>query len=171
MQQSITAILSITELFDNLTETQLELVASICEAGTYDLGQVLVKEHDSSDEMYVIARGGVEVIMDPAFVGAVENSSDVEPIALTELRQGQVFGEVALVDQGIRSATIRVSQNNTHLLRIPRERIMLLCDTYPELGYKLMKNVAADLAFKIRSTDLTVRQYQLLLSQSKRSAS
>ena len=30
-----------------------------------------------------------------------------------------------------------------------------------------MKNVAADLAFKIRNTDLTVRQYQLLLSQSK----
>lgn len=171
MQQSVTAILSITELFDNLTETQLELVASICETGTYDLGKVLVKEHDSSDEMYVIARGGVEVVMDPAFVGAENDSTDVEPIALTELRQGQVFGEVALVDQGIRSATIRVSQDNTHLLRIPRERLMLLCDTYPELGYKLMKNVAADLAFKIRNTDLTVRQYQLLLSQSKRSAS
>ncbi|KAA3658613.1 MAG: cyclic nucleotide-binding domain-containing protein [Chloroflexi bacterium] len=171
MQQSTIAILSITELFDNLTKTQLELVASICEAGTHDPGTVLVKEHDSSDDMYVIARGGVEVLMDPSFVGAEVDDSDVKLVVLTELRQGQVFGEVALVDQGIRSATIRVSQNNTHLLRIPRDRLMLLCDTYPELGYKLMKNVAADLAFKIRSTDLTVRQYQLLLSQSKRSAS
>ncbi len=171
MQQSITAILSITELFDNLTETQLELVASICETGTHDPGTVLVKEHDSSDDMYIIARGGVEVLMDPGFVGAEVDNDNVEPVVLTELRQGQVFGEVALVDQGIRSATIRVSQNNTHLLRIPRERLMLLCDTYPELGYKLMKNVAADLAFKIRNTDLTVHQYQLLLSQSKRSAS
>ena len=171
MQQSITAILSITELFDNLTETQLELVASICESSSYNSGIVLVKEHDSSDEMYVIARGGVQVLMDPAFVGGKVDSEEVEPAVLTELRQGQVFGEVALVDQGIRSATIRVSQDNTHVLRIPRDRLMLLCDTYPELGYKLMKNVAADLAFKIRSTDLTIRQYQLLLSQSKRSAS
>jgi len=171
MQQSITAILSITELFDNLAETQLELVAAICETGTYDSGELLVIEHESSDEMYVIARGGVEVLMDPAFVGAEVGGEQVEPVALTELRQGQVFGEVALVDQGIRSATIRVSQDNTHLLRIPRDRLMLLCDTYPELGYKIMRNVAADLAFKIRSTDLTVRQYQLLLSQSKRSAS
>lgn len=171
MQQSITAILSITELFDNLTETQLELVAAICEAGTYKPGTVLVKEHDSSDDMYVIARGGVEVLMDPGFVGAEVDGDNVESVVLTELRQGQVFGEVALVDRGIRSATIRVSQQNTHLLRIPRDRLMLLCDTYPELGYKFMKNVAADLAFKIRSTDLTVRQYQLLLSQSKRSAS
>jgi hypothetical protein len=40
---------------------------------------------------------------------------------------------------------------------------MLLCDTYPELGYKLMKNLAADLALKMRNTDLTVRNYQLML--------
>jgi CRP/FNR family transcriptional regulator, cyclic AMP receptor protein len=168
MQQSITSVLSLTELFDNLTETQLELVAAICEPGTYNVGDVLVEEHDSSDEMYVIARGEVEVLMDPAFVGGEIESGNIEPVVLTELRQGQVFGEVALVDQGIRSATIRVSQDQTQLLRIPRERVMLLCDTYPELGYKIMKNVAADLAFKIRNTDLTVRQYQLLLSQSKR---
>ena len=43
---------------------------------------------------------------------------------------------------------------------------MLLCDTYPELGYKIMRNLAADLALKIRKTDLTIRQYQLLLSGS-----
>ena len=57
------------------------------------------------------------------------------------------------------------------LLRIARKRLMQLCDTYPELGYKLMKNLAADLAFKIRNTDLTIRQYQLMLSQSKLDAS
>jgi hypothetical protein len=44
---------------------------------------------------------------------------------------------------------------------------MQLCNTYTDLGYKLMKNLAADLAFKIRNTDLTIRQYQLMLSQTK----
>ena len=163
MQQSITAILSLTDIFDNLSPTQLELVASICESDTYNKGDVLLTENESSTELYVIGRGGVEVLMNPSFVGA--EAPKQESVVLTELRQGQVFGEVALVDEGIRSATIRVSQNNSLLLRIPRDRLMLLCDTYPELGYKLMKNVAADLAFKIRNTDLTVRQYQLMLSQ------
>jgi len=169
MQQSIAAILSLTDIFDNLTPTQLELVASICEPGTYNEGDILLTENESSTELYVIARGEVEVLMNPSFVDAAP--AEHELVALTELRQGQVFGEVALVDQGIRSATIRVSQNNTLLLRIPRDRLMLLCDTYPELGYKLMKNVAADLAFKIRNTDLTVRQYQLMLSQRKHNSS
>ena len=91
----------------------------------------------------------------------------MEPAVLTELREGQVFGEVALVDQGLRSATVRVNRTNTLLLRIERERLMRLCDTYPELGYKIMKNLAADLAMKIRNTGLTFRQHQLLLSQTE----
>ena len=77
-------------------------------------------------------------------------------------------GEVALVDQGTRSATVRVNRDDTYLLKISRQRLMLLCDTYPELGYKLMKNLAADLAFKIRNTYLTVRQLQLMLTQSNK---
>jgi len=169
MQQSITAILSITEIFDNLTTTQLELVATVCEAETYNQGDILLQENESSTELYVIARGVVEIMMNPSFVGTEQDK--YEPVVITELRQGQVFGEVALVDQGIRSATARVGQDNTKVLRILRDRLMFLCDTYPDLGYKIMKNVAADLAFKIRNTDLTVRQYQLMLSQKKQDES
>lgn len=165
MQQSITAILSVTEIFDNLTDTQLELVTSVCEAISGNQGDILFEENDSTTELYVIARGGVEILMNPSLVGVVEET--LEPIVIVELRQGQVLGEVALVDEGIRSATARISQDNTMLLKIERDRLMFLCDTYPDLGYKIMKNVAADLAFKIRNTDLTVRQYQLMLSQSK----
>ncbi len=169
MQQSISAILSVTDIFDTFTETQLQLVAALCESQTYQTGDILLRENDQTTEMYVIARGGVEVIMNPTFVS--NDVTEGEMVVLTELRQGQVFGEVALVDQGMRSATIRVSQAHTVLLRIARKRLMQLCDTYPELGYKLMKNLAADLAFKIRNTDLTIRQYQLMLSQSKLDAS
>ena len=164
--KDIVTILSVTDIFDTLTPAQLELIASICVPGNYHTGYVLLEENENSDELYIIARGGVEILMNPGFVGEKQDQQ-LEPVALTELRQGQVFGEVALVDQGLRSATARISQDNTQLLSIPRDRFMLLCDTYPELGYKVMKNLAADLAFKIRNTDLTIRQYQLLLSQSK----
>jgi len=163
MKRSIAATLSLTEIFDNLSSTQLELVASICEAASLDKGQVLFSENEGSDEMYVIAQGAVQVLMNP---GAISLDTDLEPVLLTELQQGQVVGEVALVDQGLRSATIKASQEDTQVLRLPRERLMLLCDTYPELGYKIMRNLAADLALKIRKTDLTIRQYQLLLSGS-----
>lgn len=35
---------------------------------------------------------------------------------------------------------------------------MLLCDTYPQLGYRLMRNLAIDLAMKIRNADLNIRE-------------
>jgi CRP-like cAMP-binding protein len=164
-QPSITAILSQTEIFEGLSRVQYELVTYICEPAKYDKGRILVRENERSDDMYVIGQGGVEVLMDPGLVDTPSGSSKLKPTVLTELREGQAFGEVALVDQGLRSATVRVSRNKTLLLRIERERLMLLCDTYPELGYKIMKNLAADLAMKIRNTGLTFRQHQLLLSQ------
>jgi CRP-like cAMP-binding protein len=81
------------------------------------------------------------------------------PQTIATLRRGQSFGEVALVDQGLRSASARCAQHNTRLLVIPRAKLMLLCDTYPQLGYRLMRNLAADLAMKIRNTDLQVREH------------
>jgi CRP/FNR family transcriptional regulator, cyclic AMP receptor protein len=163
MQQSISATLSLTEMFDNLTATQLELVASICEPVSLSDQNIVFRENDNSDELYVIGRGAVKILVNPGFVGSGEEIH--EPVVIAELRQGQIIGEVALVDQGLRTATVKVGQDGTYLLRIPRNRLMLLCDTYPELGYKIMKNLAADLALKMRNTDLTVRQYQLMLSR------
>lgn len=162
MKRSIAATLSLTDMFDDLSSAQLELVASNCERVNLQEGEVLFSENESSDEMYVIAQGAVEVLMNP---GAIRKEAEMEPVVLTELQQGQIVGEVALVDQGLRSATIRASQSDTEVLRLPRERLILLCDTYPELGYKIMRSLAADLALKIRNTDLTIRQYQLMLSE------
>ena len=162
MQPSVRTILATTEIFDNLSDAQLTLVAALCTPVTYGRGHVVLSENEASDEMYVIGRGGVEVLVNPGAVGDL-GQQRLEPVVLTELRQGQVVGEVALVDQGVRSATIRVSRDDTLLLRLRRDQLMRLGETYPVLGFKLMRNLAAELATKIRNTDWLVRQYQLQL--------
>lgn len=163
MQPSVRTILTTTEIFDNFNDAQLTLVAALCTPVTYNQGHVLLSENEQSDDMYIIGRGGVEVLVNPSAVGAAGVREPEAPIVLTELRQGQVVGEVALVDQGVRSATIRVSRDDTLLLRLRRDQLMRLCETYPVLGYKLMRNLASELATKIRNTDWLVRQYQLRL--------
>src|SRR5690606_39592509 len=100
MQPSVRTILSTTEIFDNFNDAQLTLVAALCTPVTYNQGHVLLTENDQSDDMYIIGRGGVEVMVNPATVGVAEAPDPIEPVVLTELRQGQVVGEVALVDQG-----------------------------------------------------------------------
>lgn len=160
---SVVSVLKQADIFDELTTTQLELVASICSERHYQAGDVIFEENTPGDELYIIASGEVEIRVDPALIGAEGASAHT----IATLRRGQSFGEVSLVDQGLRSASARCSQQDTHLVVIPREKIMLLCDTYPQLGYRLMRNLAADLAMKIRHTDLQVRE-QLTWSQEKK---
>lgn len=152
---SVVNVLKQADIFDELTNTQLELIGSICSERHYQAGDIIFEENTPGEELYVIATGEVEIQVDPSLIGKdIRGGSHT----IATLRRGQSFGEVALVDQGLRSAGARCSQQDTHLIVIPRDKLMLLCDTYPQLGYRLMRNLAADLAMKIRHTDLQVRE-------------
>lgn len=154
-----------SDIFYQFTPTQLELVANICQETAYQKGDVIFKENTSSKELYVIAQGEVDIVVDPGLVGAADGAKEGRVIAT--LRRGQSFGEVALVDEGLRSASARAAQNDTRLLIIQRDKLIMLCDMYPPLGYRLMYNLAADLAMKVRNTDLRIREQLLYKPQGK----
>jgi CRP-like cAMP-binding protein len=164
---SLASIFKQTDIFYDLSPTQLELVAAICQERRCSMGDVIFEENTTSDELYIIVQGEVDIQVDPTLVGDV-NAKSTGPVTIATLRRGQSFGEIALVDQGLRSATARTAANNTMLLVIPRDKLITLCDTYPQLGYRLMRNLAADLALKIRSTDLLIRE-ELLYADRRRS--
>ena len=155
-------ILRRTDIFYDLTGPQLEMLASICEERVVRLGDIVFEENSQGDEMFVIARGAVEVLVDPSIVGGPgAKKRGSMPVTIATLRSGQTFGEIALVDQGLRTASARCAETETQLLAIQRNKFMKLCDTYPEMGYRVMRNIAADLSFKIRGSDLAIRE-QLL---------
>jgi len=154
-------ILRQTDIFYDLTEPQVEMVAGLCSEATYKLDETIFEENSASDELYVIASGEVDILVNPALVQSSATRQSARPLTIVTLRRGQTFGEIALVDQGLRSASARCASKKAHVLVIDSERLLKLCDSYPDLGYRLMRNIAADLAFKIRGTDLAIRE-QLL---------
>jgi CRP-like cAMP-binding protein len=158
---TITSVLKQADIFYELTNTQLELVASICQEQVFQQDDLVFAENTPGNALYIIAEGEIDIQVDPALIGG---STTLGLQTIATLRRGQSFGEVALVDEGVRSAAARCTQPNTHLMIIPREKLMLLCDTYPQLGYRLMRNLAADLAMKIRNTDLQVREHLIWAS-------
>jgi CRP-like cAMP-binding protein len=151
-------ILRRTEIFYDFTEPQLEMVASLCDEVAPDKGEIIFEENSAGDELYVIASGEVEIRVSPGVIQSSTGEPASGPLTVATLRQGQTFGEIALVDEGLRSASARCATHRTRLLSITRERLLKLCDSYPDLGYRLMHNIAADLAFKIRGTDLIIRE-------------
>ena len=151
-------ILREVDIFQDLSESQLERIAQIGEERVSQIGAVIFEENTASDELYIITDGMVDIRVDPSILGI---PSQAGPTTITTLRRGQVFGEVALVDQGLRSASARCAANNTNLLIIKRDDLIALCDQDFQMGYVLMRSIAADLSFKIRSADLMIRE-QLL---------
>ena len=149
-----------TDLFYNLSQMQLEMVESLCEEVIFQQGEVVIAENSHDKELYIILRGDAEVLINPGLVSPMQAvSAKMQKIA--SLSRGQSFGEIALVDEGARTATVRTTGKETLMLKISRDRLLLLCTTYPELGYKIMYNLAVDLANKIRNTDLRMRETML----------
>ncbi len=152
-----------TDIFYQFTQTQLELVANLCQEKSFGPGEVIFEENNSSKELYIIVQGEVDILVNP---GIVSQKGSAEKVVITVMRRGQSFGEIAVVDEGLRSASAQARNKGAVLLVIPRDKLIMLCETYPQLGYRLMFNLAADLAMKIRNSDLRVRE-KILYGQQK----
>ena len=152
-------ILRQADIFYDLSQPQLEMIAACCTEIKPKAGETIFEENSAGDEMYIVASGEVDILVNPAVIRATAAGESSHPLAIATIRRGQTFGEIALVDQGLRSASACCASKKAHLLVIPRERLIQMCDEDPDLGYRLMRNISADLAFKIRGTDLAIREY------------
>lgn len=129
------------ELFRGLEDDQLQRLAAISQRETYKDGDLIFAEGSPGDSLYIIAKGEVEVQMR-------DGQGDYR--ATLYLGVGQVFGEVALLDEGVRSAAIAAASPETVVYRLTRAAFQDLCAADLALGFLMMRNLALDLAFKLR---------------------
>jgi CRP-like cAMP-binding protein len=138
----------------DLTDEQIAQIAAICREEAYDVQDIIIRQGEPSDEIYVIHQGSVNVALSGEQLTA-EALVAPGPHAILSLGQGQVFGEMALVDQGPRSATVRCTTSGTKLYVIRRDDFVRLCEQYTDIGYRVMRNLAIDLSFKLRHRNLS----------------
>lgn len=151
-----TYILEQVDIFEDLSSNQLELIDNICTEKAYNQGEVIFEENSLSREFYIIVEGEVEIQVDPDTIG--DGSDRYEPTTIATLRRGQSFGEVAIVDPGVRSASAKCGTETCRLLEINRADFLKLFEADYKMGYIVMRNFAADLSLKIRQTNLLVRE-------------
>lgn len=139
------------EIFAGLTDEELLRVAELCKAVRVPAGKTIFKEGDTGDELYVIHEGSVRVVITTR---AADGS--VGPSTINMLYAGQCFGEMILLDSGARSATVEAVDPTT-LIMIREPDFRALCDANPRIGYCVIRNLAQDLAYKLRSSNLLLR--------------
>jgi len=139
-------------LFHDLNEIHLDLVLMVCEEMNFMAGERVFKQDDPGDALFIIANGKVGILLEA-------EAPNGKPILAAVLGPGQTFGEVVLVESGQRTATASC-QTDVQLLRLPGVRLSKLCSDYPEIGFLIMRRMAAELTFKLRDANLNIREKQ-----------
>ena len=136
------------ELFANLSDEQLRKLAAISSVVSYTDGQIVFAQGDQGEHMYVVSEGQVGVIV---------NDDPQTGSSMVFLGPGQLVGEMALIDYGERSATIRCASKTATLYRIARNDFERLCAADTAIGYTVMRNMVSDLSFKLRHRNLEAK--------------
>lgn len=142
---SIANLLKRVQLFANLEPDELEQLAAICQDKTVGSGELIITQNTTGKEMYIVAQGSAEVY--------IQGLTDAR--SLVVLGKGQVIGEMALIDQGYRSASVRATREGASLYVIESEAFYKLCNENNHIGFIVMRNLAIDIAFKLRHRNLT----------------
>jgi HEAT repeat protein len=128
-------------LFANLSPSDIKQVAAVAEEVSFSNGDILVKEGEVGDVMFIIASGEVSVV----------TTKDQKEVELGRRKAGEYVGEMALISKEPRIATVK-AVGNVHALfinqksfeSILRDRpgvslavIQVLCERLKEVGQKL----------------------------------
>ena len=134
-------------LFAGLSTPDLERLADTVETQHLAPGELLLREGDPGDAMYVVVSGELEVTKR---AGATE-----QPLA--RVGPGAIQGEIAALQGTERQASVRAI-TEVEVLRIPREGLLALLDSGPDAALALVRTVLE----RLRSLELFVRQREKL---------
>jgi CRP-like cAMP-binding protein len=118
-------------LFSGIDPSKLKLLAYTSEVVTYHPGQVLFRKGDVGDAAYVIIEGDAEVSV----------TTDAGEIPVASLKDGDFLGEIAILCDTPRTATITAS-SELKTLRIRKEPFFQLLKQFPEMAIEMTRLLA-----------------------------
>jgi CRP/FNR family cyclic AMP-dependent transcriptional regulator len=129
-------------MFAKLDASKLKLLAFTSEMLTFEDSDILFQAGDTADCAYVIMDGCVDVLTETE-AGTV--------VALT-LRQNQLFGELALLNDEPRNATLR-AQGQIKVMRITTDMFLKLLSENSDMALDVMRQLSYKLAKSHRQVE------------------
>ncbi len=133
-----TEILRRIPLFQHMTYKELLAILGIARGRQFEKGQPIIKEGETGDELFVLFRGKVTVLK--------------SGLQIAQLKAGGHFGEMGLVDQAPRSATV-VAHEETSAISIDRDSLLKLMRRDSLLAVKLLWSFVQVLSERLRNTN------------------
>jgi CRP/FNR family transcriptional regulator, cyclic AMP receptor protein len=131
-------------IFKRLEPHELEHLAQEVDQVDFKAGDTIFNEHDRGDSLYVVETGAVRIwVFD----------EDVKEVTLAELKPGDFFGELAVLDRGERSSSA-TAMVDTHLHRLSSDDFQKFLMDHPDVSIDVICEIAA----RMRQTNLLVSQ-------------
>jgi CRP-like cAMP-binding protein len=122
-------------LFERADDAILRSLASRLRRRRFKRGEVIFHQADAGDSLHVVASGAVKIVLP---------SAEGDEAIIATLREGDFFGELALLDGTPRSATA-TAVDQAETLVLPRDVFMDLLDSLPGLRDALLAGLAREL--------------------------
>src|SRR5437660_2776330 len=131
-------------LFKRLEAHELEHLAEEIDQVNYKAGETIFNEHDRGDALYILEEGNVRIWV---------YDEDVKEVTLAELKPGDFFGELAVLDRGERSSSA-TAVTDIHLHRLSSDDFQKFLMDHPDAAI----DVICEIGQRMRQTNLLVTQ-------------
>lgn len=130
---------SLTPLLANFNANELNLLASFGDSRSFQADDILIREGEDNDHLYLVLKGKIEVLQ--------QIDGTDKPVAVLEA--GDSLGEVSVFDPGPASATVR-SVGESEVWLITRESMDRLHAANPKVAYRLLSRITTCLSKRMR---------------------
>jgi CRP/FNR family cyclic AMP-dependent transcriptional regulator len=130
-------------IFAGLNAAALSEIASAVEEAAFRAGDIIVREGEAGNRMFIIFSGGVEV---------VKHLGQTHETILAVLRPKDFLGEMSIIECVARSASVRAVED-TSLFALKGTDLYRLFKRYPDQYAIVILNIARDLSRRLRAID------------------
>ena len=140
-------------IFTDLSDSDLNRIASKMVSRVYEKGQMILLEESTGETFFIITSGTVKV---------TRLSDDGREVILALLGGSDFFGEMSLLDGEGRSANI-VANEDAEVMTLSRRDFLECLETYPKIAIALLE----ELAVRLRKSDQQIESLSLSDSEQR----
>jgi len=140
-------------IFTDLSDSDLNRIASKMVSRGYEKGQMILLEESTGETFFIITSGTVKV---------TRLSDDGREVILALLGESDFFGEMSLLDGEVRSANI-VANEDAEVMTLSRRDFLECLETYPKIAIALLE----ELAVRLRKSDQQIESLSLSDSEQR----
>jgi CRP-like cAMP-binding protein len=138
------------DLLTGLISSEIEAIKDYTRRKTFECGQIIFSEGDAGKELFIVTKGHASAYL---------NQADGRDIRLATFAPGSVFGELAILDAGPRSASVVVDDDLTCYVLSEKE-FASLAKNAPVVAIKLLVGLGRELSRRLRRANRTIQQLE-----------